>query len=64
MAQIALNWCICKGTMPIPGAKTLPQAEENFGAVGWWLDAGEIEELDRMASSLKKTMVQNIFQSR
>jgi pyridoxine 4-dehydrogenase len=64
MAQIALNWCICKGTMPIPGAKTLPQAKENFGAVGWWLDAGEIEELDRMAGSLKKTMVQNIFQSR
>ncbi len=20
-AQVSLNWCICKGTLPIPGAK-------------------------------------------
>lgn len=24
--QVALNWCICKGTVPIPGARTLEQA--------------------------------------
>ena len=28
-AQIALNWCICKGTVPIPGARTRRQATEN-----------------------------------
>jgi aryl-alcohol dehydrogenase-like predicted oxidoreductase len=45
-AQVALNWCICKGTLPIPGAKTLRQAEENAGALGWSLTPDEVEELD------------------
>ncbi len=64
MAQVALNWCICKGTIPIPGAKSVAQAEENMGALGWTLDAGEIAELDRAAARVEKKMVQNIFQSR
>ena len=64
MGQVALNWCIAKGTMPIPGAKTVQQAQENIGATGWLLDAGEVAELDRIAQQLPKKMVQNIFQSR
>ena len=63
-AQVAINWCICKGTIPIPGAKSLKQAEQNAGAMGWSLDSGEVEELDRAAQDSDKTMVQNIFQSR
>ncbi|MBD0336419.1 MAG: aldo/keto reductase [Cyanobacteria bacterium Co-bin13] len=63
-AQIALNWCICKGTIPIPGAKTVQQAEQNLGALGWQLDEGEVAELDRLAAKSDKKMVQNIFQSR
>ena len=63
-SQIAINWCICKGTIPIPGAKTVTQAKENIGALGWQLDAGEIEELDRTAARLDKVMVQNIFQTK
>jgi pyridoxine 4-dehydrogenase len=63
-AQVALNWCICKGTLPIPGAKTVQQAEQNLGALGWQLDAGEVAELDRLAAKSDKKMVQNIFQSR
>ncbi|BAW95816.1 oxidoreductase, aldo/keto reductase family protein [[Synechococcus] sp. NIES-970] len=64
MAQIALNWCICKGTIPIPGAKNLAQAEENAGALGWQLAPAEVEALDRAAAKATKTMVQNPFQSR
>jgi pyridoxine 4-dehydrogenase len=64
MSQVAINWCICKGTIPIPGAKNLQQAQENIGALGWYLDAGEVEELDRAAASVDKAMVQNIFQSK
>ncbi len=64
MAQVALNWCIGKGTMPIPGAKNRQQLTENVGALGWALDAGEMAELDQQAAGLSKTMVQNIFQSR
>jgi pyridoxine 4-dehydrogenase len=64
LAQIALNWCICKQTIPIPGAKSLSQAEENLGALGWFLDAAEVAALDQAATQVKKTMIQNPFQTR
>lgn len=63
ISQVALNWCIGKGTIPIPGAKTVEQAQQNLGALGWQLDAGEMAELDRVAAGLDKKMVQNIFQT-
>lgn len=44
--QVALNWCICKGTMPIPGAKNGEQARENAGALGWRLTPEQVAELD------------------
>jgi pyridoxine 4-dehydrogenase len=64
MSQVAINWCICKGTIPIPGAKSVEQARENIGALGWRLDSGEITALDQAAASTDKKMVQNIFQTR
>src|SRR5690606_14393284 len=36
-AQVAINWTVCQGTLPIPGAKTVKQVESNAGAVGWRL---------------------------
>ncbi|MBO0351040.1 aldo/keto reductase [Phormidium pseudopriestleyi FRX01] len=63
MSQVAINWCICKGMIPIPGAKSVEQAQQNLGALGWSLDAGEVEELDKVAANSKKTMVQNNFQT-
>ncbi len=64
MSQVAINWCISKGTIPIPGAKNVKQAEQNIGALGWQLNAGEVAELDRAAARVDKTMVQNIFQTK
>ncbi len=64
MSQVAINWCICKGTIPIPGAKNPEQAKQNIGALGWQLEAGEVAQLDRAAAKVDKTMVQNIFQSK
>lgn len=64
MSQVAINWCICKGTIPIPGAKTVEQAQVNIDALGWQLDNSEITELDRAAASVDKKMVQNIFQTK
>ncbi len=64
MSQVAINWCICKGTIPIPGAKTVEQARENIGALGWQLDSNEIAELDQAAANADKKMVQNIFQTK
>ncbi len=64
LSQVAINWCISKGTIPIPGAKSVEQAKENMGALGWQLNSNEIAELDQSAASLDKTMVQNIFQTK
>lgn len=63
MAQIALNWCLCKGFIPIPGAKTLAQAKSNTAALGWRLAGGEVDELDAAVHRSDKQMVQNIFQT-
>lgn len=63
MAQVAINWCIAKGAMPIPGAKNIKQAQDNIAAQDWLLDGGEIAELDRVAK-MARAMVQNIFQSK
>ncbi|MFK0734634.1 MAG: aldo/keto reductase [Gloeotrichia echinulata GP01] len=64
VSQVAINWCICKGTIPIPGAKSVEQARENIGALGWLLTASEVAQLDQAAASADKKMVQNIFQTR
>ncbi len=45
-AQVSLNWLMCKGAVPIPGAKNLRQAQENFGALGWRLTDEEVARLD------------------
>jgi aryl-alcohol dehydrogenase-like predicted oxidoreductase len=45
-SQVALNWIISKGAVPIPGAKNARQAGENAGALGWRLDEAEVAALD------------------
>ena len=51
-AQVAINWTICKGTLPIPGAKTLTQAEQNAGATGWRLTDEEVAALDEASDQV------------
>jgi pyridoxine 4-dehydrogenase len=63
-SQIAINWAICKNTVPIPGCRTISQAESNIQAVQWRLSPDAIEELDRLALAVKKPMIQNIFQTK
>lgn len=50
--QVALNWIICKGGLPIPGAKTAKQAEQNVGAVGWRLTSEEVKALDQASDKI------------
>ena len=64
MAQVALNWCISQGCIPIPGAKTIAQAQENLGAMGWQLSGAEVDSLTTAATKTPRQMVQNIFQTR
>jgi aryl-alcohol dehydrogenase-like predicted oxidoreductase len=54
-AQVALNWVICKGAIPIPGVKNSVQAEQNLGAIGWRLSDEEIALLDEESDKFSKT---------
>lgn len=45
-AQVAINWTICRGTLPIPGAKTAQQAAHNAGAMAWRLSPDALAALD------------------
>jgi aryl-alcohol dehydrogenase-like predicted oxidoreductase len=40
--QVAINWTLCKGAIPIPGAKNAKQAREAAGALGWRLTEDEV----------------------
>ncbi|MGD8815477.1 MAG: aldo/keto reductase [Anaerolineales bacterium] len=51
-AQVALNWTLCKGTVPIPGAKNAQQAEVNAGALGWKLDSEDVKALDTASAAI------------
>jgi aryl-alcohol dehydrogenase-like predicted oxidoreductase len=46
-AQVALNWLICQGAVPIPGAKNADQARANAASLGWRLTPDELAALDR-----------------
>jgi len=51
--QVALNWVICKGALPIPGAKTGKQAMQNAGAIGWRLTPEQVRALDEASDRIK-----------
>jgi aryl-alcohol dehydrogenase-like predicted oxidoreductase len=48
-AQVAINWCIAKGSIPIPGAKNARQAQDNVGAMGWLMSDDDMAELDELS---------------
>jgi aryl-alcohol dehydrogenase-like predicted oxidoreductase len=50
-AQVALNWLIAQGVMPIPGAKSSDQAQQNAGALGWSMSEAELKQLDVLTRS-------------
>jgi aryl-alcohol dehydrogenase-like predicted oxidoreductase len=52
--QIALNWLICKGSLPIHGAKNVRQAKMNAGAKGWRLTDEQIKMLDEASDAFTK----------
>ncbi|RMZ57520.1 hypothetical protein APUTEX25_003763 [Auxenochlorella protothecoides] len=52
-AQIAINWLLCKGVLPIPGAKNAAQVQAIVGATGWRLSDGAVAELDKVSARVK-----------
>jgi pyridoxine 4-dehydrogenase len=52
LSQVAINWTRAKGTIPIPGARTIPQVEQNYGALEWSMSKEEIQVLDDAAQKV------------
>ena len=50
LAQVAINWCRAKGTIPIPGARNLRQVKSNYASLAWDLSPEEIALLDEAAT--------------
>ena len=64
-SQVAINWAMCKNTVPIPGCRTVQQASGNLEAgIGWRLKADAVAVLDDAALKVKKPMIQNVFQTK
>jgi diketogulonate reductase-like aldo/keto reductase len=61
-SQVALNWIIAKGAVPIPGAKNQAQAEENAGALGWRMNADDVALLDEAALRGIRTIANRVWQ--
>jgi aryl-alcohol dehydrogenase-like predicted oxidoreductase len=61
-AQVSLNWLLCKGAVPIPGAKNAAQAEQNAGALGWRLSAEDVAALDRVAKFGQRGLFNRVWQ--
>jgi pyridoxine 4-dehydrogenase len=53
MAQVALNYITCQGVIPIPGARTVEQFQDNAGSMGWSLTATELARLEQAADALQ-----------
>ncbi|QXC59760.1 aldo/keto reductase [Aquihabitans sp. G128] len=60
--QVALNWIMAKGAVPIPGAKNRAQALENAGALGWEIGAEDLAALDRAALAGTRTLANRVWQ--
>ena len=52
VSQVALNYIISKGAIPIPGCRTVSQLKDNLGAMGWRLTATEVKMLELEADKL------------
>jgi len=61
-SQVALNWVMAKGVVPIPGAKNRRQAEENAGALGWTIDEDDLARLDEAALPGTRTLQARMWQ--
>jgi aryl-alcohol dehydrogenase-like predicted oxidoreductase len=47
ISAVGLNWILCKGVIPLPGARNAKQAEQNAKCCGWRLTEEEIAELEQ-----------------
>jgi aryl-alcohol dehydrogenase-like predicted oxidoreductase len=60
--QVAINWTVAKGTLPIPGARDRRQAEEIAGTLGWKLTPDEVSALDQASDQVPQNLSQNTLE--
>ena len=53
LAQVAINWVLGKGAIPIVGAKNMTQTKDNIASLDWQLGDEGMAKLDEAASSIK-----------
>ncbi|KAL2641236.1 hypothetical protein R1flu_008823 [Riccia fluitans] len=53
VAQVALNYLICKGALPIPGCKSPEIAKSHLQVLGWRLEESEVAMLEQRKRDLK-----------
>ena len=63
MSQVALNWTMRQGVVAIVGIRTVEQASDNLGALGWSLTDAEMDALTEEAKRVPRKATQNIFQT-
>ncbi len=51
-SQVALNWILCKGAIPIPGIKNAQHALQNLEVLGWQLTEAEVAALDDLSDKV------------
>ena len=61
-AQVALQWLIANGAVPIPGAKNRTQAEDNAGGMGWSMTTAQLAELDAVGLTGIRNMQSRFWQ--
>jgi len=52
--QVALNWLIAKGAIPILGARTTAQIEDNLRSAGWLLKPEDVRVFDEVSQPQDK----------
>jgi len=50
LAQIAINWVLSKGAIPIIGAKNISQIKDNIASLDWQLSDKDVTRLDEAAN--------------
>jgi aryl-alcohol dehydrogenase-like predicted oxidoreductase len=60
--QVAINWTVAKGTLPIPGARDQRQAQEIVGTLGWSLTPDEVSALDQASDKVSQNPTRGILE--
>jgi aryl-alcohol dehydrogenase-like predicted oxidoreductase len=50
--QVAVNWVVCRGALPIVGVRDARQAQDLAGVVGWRLADADVAALDAASARL------------